>query len=45
MMESFTADPMNVKDFALGFFIALSLRRKRLSAVIERFVPAGKSES
>lgn len=39
LSQHFTGDALAVKDFALGFFLALALRRGRIRAVLDRLVP------
>lgn len=38
-MANIHADPISLKDFLLGFFIALSLRRGRVALLLDRALP------
>jgi hypothetical protein len=34
-----------IKDFALGFFIALAIRRERISLIVDALLPVGPDPS
>lgn len=38
-MQSLSLDSLALKDFLLGFFIALALRRGRIEQIIDRALP------
>lgn len=39
LFDSATVDPIGLKDYFLGFFMALALRRGRITAILDRFFP------
>lgn len=39
LLQQFTNDPLVLKDFALGFFMALALRRGRVKALLDGVLP------
>lgn len=39
LLQQFTNDPLVLKDFALGFFMALALRRGRVETMIDGVIP------
>jgi len=41
MIEAFpfVLEPINLKDFAIGAFAALALRRSRVNAVLDKALP------
>lgn len=39
MFDTIVFDALAIKDFLLGFFMALALRRGRIESIVERVVP------
>lgn len=39
MTQYFVTDAVYLKDFLLGFFIALTLRRGRITAILDKLTP------
>lgn len=44
LFGSFQTDPIALKDFLLGFFIALALRRGRINAIIDKVFPTPEEQ-
>jgi hypothetical protein len=39
-----TIDPISGKDLLLGFFVALALKRGRITAILDRILPTEKKD-
>lgn len=39
LLQQFSNDPLALKDFTLGFFMALALRRGRIQTLLDGFLP------
>lgn len=44
ILDAFALESLVVKDFLLGFFMALALRRGRIETIISRVVPNDNAE-
>lgn len=43
--DHIVSDPISLKDLLLGFFFALAVKRGRITAILDRALPSGSSES
>jgi hypothetical protein len=45
LFDGATIDPIALKDYFLGFFMALALRRGRITAILDRILPNEQSDT
>lgn len=44
LLDAVTVGTIHGKDFLLGFFMALALKRGRISALLDRVLPGGANK-